>query len=118
MTVKRGAVVLVDYPYAQGTGSKVRPALVVQNDRDNLRLANTIVAQTTGTTRRALEPTQSHIVLNSPEGKASGLKFDSVVNCLNLLTLDQQKVLRTLGSLPTIFMQQVDACLKKALDLP
>jgi mRNA interferase MazF len=53
MNVQRGAVVLVDFPYPSGTGSKVRPALVVQNDRDNTRLLNTIVVQITGTTHRA-----------------------------------------------------------------
>jgi mRNA-degrading endonuclease toxin of MazEF toxin-antitoxin module len=33
MRVNRGDVVLVDYPFGTG-GVKVRPALVVQNDRD------------------------------------------------------------------------------------
>src|SRR5260370_42102707 len=37
MNVQRGEVVLVDFPYAGGSGSKVRPALVIQNDRDNAR---------------------------------------------------------------------------------
>jgi mRNA interferase MazF len=57
MNVQRGDVVLLDYPYASGGGAKVRPALVVQNDRDNQRLTNTIVVQITSVTRRALEPT-------------------------------------------------------------
>ena len=38
MNVRRGDVVLLDYSYASGGGANVRPALVVQNDRDNLRL--------------------------------------------------------------------------------
>ena len=37
MRVNRGNVVLVDYPFTTG-GAKVRPALVVQNDRDNARM--------------------------------------------------------------------------------
>ena len=32
MNVQRGDVVLVDYPYAAGGGTKVRPVLVIQND--------------------------------------------------------------------------------------
>jgi mRNA interferase MazF len=43
MNVHRGDVVLVDYPYPAGTGAKVRPVLVIQNDRDNQHLRNTIV---------------------------------------------------------------------------
>ncbi len=118
MKVHRGDVVLVDYPYAGGSGSKVRPAVVIQNDRDNARLVNTIVAQVTSVTRRALEPTQLLIDINTPEGRATGLRQDSVVNCVNLLTLDKSKVLRRLGTLPAGLMQNVNDCLKAALELP
>lgn len=38
--------------------TKVRPALVVQNDRNNRLLLNTIVVQITSITRRAPEPTR------------------------------------------------------------
>jgi mRNA interferase MazF len=117
MNVRRGEVVLVDFPYAGG-GSKVRPALVVQNDRDNTRLLNTIVAQITSVTRRALEPTQVLILLATPEGRQSGLRQDSVVNGVNLATLEKAKVLRVLGNLPPATMQQVNDCLKAALELP
>jgi len=53
MRVQRGDVVLVDYPYSDRTGSKVRPCLVVQNDRNNQRLDDTIVVTITRTTLRA-----------------------------------------------------------------
>ncbi len=89
MNVQRGDVVLVDYPYSGGGGTKLRPALVVQNDRDNRRLLNTIVAQITSVTRRSAEPTQIVIDLATPEGMQSGLRQDSVVNAVNLLTLDK-----------------------------
>ncbi len=62
MRVNRGDVVLVDYPFTTG-GAKVRPALVVQNDRDNARMTNTIVAQISGNTARVNEATQHLIEL-------------------------------------------------------
>ena len=117
MNVQRGDVVLVDYPYAGGGGAKVRPVLVIQNNRDNQRLINTIVAQITSLTRRALEPTQLLIELLTPEGQQSGLRQDSVVNCVNLLTLDKSKILAKLGSLPDPLLQKVNDCLKAALEL-
>ena len=46
--MKRGEVVLVDFPYTDGRASKVRPALVVQNDQDNALLRDTVVALITG----------------------------------------------------------------------
>lgn len=118
MNVQRGDVVLVAYPYASGTGAKVRPVLVIQNDRDNQRLLNTIVVQITSVTRRALEPTQLLIELATPAGRQSGLRQDSVVNCVNLLTLDKDKILRKLGSLPDSAIHLVNTCLKAALELP
>jgi len=53
MTLKRGAVVLVRFPFSSGTDAKVRPALVVQADWNNRRITNTILAMiTTGQTKR------------------------------------------------------------------
>jgi len=118
MNVQRGDVVLVDYPYTGGGGVKVRPVLVVQNDRDNQRLLNTIVAQITSTTRRSLEPRQLLIEIATPDGQQTGLRQDSVVNCVNLLTLDKGKVLRKLGIVPDVLMRKVNDGLKRALELP
>lgn len=117
MNVQRGDVVLVDYPYASGGGSKVRPALVILNDRDNQRLMNTVVVQITSVTRRSLEPTQLLIELSTAEGKLSGLRQDSVVNCVNLATLSKSDVLRKLGTLTDGLMRQVNDRLKAALEL-
>jgi PemK-like, MazF-like toxin of type II toxin-antitoxin system len=49
-----------------GGRRKVRPALVVQNDRDNARMTNTIVAQISENTARFNEPTQHLIELANP----------------------------------------------------
>ena len=117
MKVQRRDIVLVDFPFSDGSGSKVRPALVIQNDRDNARLTNTIVAQATGTTHRALEATQVLVDLNTPEGKLSGLKFDSVVNCVNVVTLELSLVYRKLGALPVSLMSRVNDALKMALEI-
>lgn len=118
MNVQRSDVVLVDFPYPSGAGSKVRPALVIQNDRDNQRLLNTVVAQITGTTHRALEATQVLVETNTPEGKQTGLILDSLVNCVNVVTLDKNRVLRKLGNLPDALMRRVNDALKAALELP
>jgi mRNA-degrading endonuclease toxin of MazEF toxin-antitoxin module len=116
---RRGEIVLVSFPYVTGGGGKNRPALVIQADRNNQRLANTIVAMITGNTRlAATEPTQLLIDPSTPEGSASGLSYPSAVKCENLYTIAQQDILRTLGSLPPTLMACVDACLKAALDLP
>lgn len=118
MKVQRGDVVLVNYPFAAGSGSKVRPALVVQCDQNNLRLDNTIVAQITSRTRLAQsEPTQLLIRVSSPAGQQAGLIADSAVSCENLYTVRQDTIVRHIGSLPADVLDQVDDCLKASLDL-
>src|SRR4051794_21587789 len=114
MRVKRGDVVLVDYPFTTG-GAKVRPALIIQNDRDKLRLVNTIIAQISGNTSRVHEATQHLIELASEPG--CGLTRDSAVIATNLLTMHQGDVLSVLGSLSHATMEKVDDCLRAALGL-
>jgi len=118
MTLKRGAIVLVRFPFSSGTDAKVRPALVVQADRNNRRLTNTIFAMITSATGQAKrEPTQLLIDIATPAGKSSGLLHTSAVKCENLLTIEQQLIFRTIGHLPSAAMRKVDACLKEALEL-
>jgi mRNA-degrading endonuclease toxin of MazEF toxin-antitoxin module len=47
MTILRGDVVLAWFPFASGSGGKRRPCVVVQNDADNRKLANTMIVQIT-----------------------------------------------------------------------
>ncbi len=117
MNVKRADVVLVDFPFPAGSGSKVRPALVVQNDTDNARLPNTIIVQITGNVQRAVEPTQVLIRVSDAAGKRTGLQFESCANCVNIVTIDKSLVLRKLGVLPSSLMDEVDVALAWALAL-
>jgi mRNA-degrading endonuclease toxin of MazEF toxin-antitoxin module len=64
MNASRGDIVLIDMPFSGGGGSKIRPVLVVQNDRDNQRLSNTIVAlrDCTNECGHQLRDTLDHVV--------------------------------------------------------
>jgi mRNA interferase MazF len=118
MKVKRGDVVVLDHPFSTGAGSKVRPVLVVQGDRDNARLNNTIVAMITRAIHRVGQvDTQLLIDITTPEGKATGLKTTSAVNCSNLFTVNEQLLRKKIGTLPPAVMQQVNDCLKAALGI-
>lgn len=116
--MKRGDVVIVDFPFTSGQQSKVRPAVVIQNDRDNQRLTKTVVAMVTGNLRRAAEPTHLTIDPATAEHATSGLHAPSVVVCVNLFTIDQSNVLRTIGQLSGNTLNKLDDCLRAALALP
>jgi len=96
MILNRGDIVTVLFPFSSGTGAKQRPALVVQNDVNNRRMTNVIVAAITTTKHRSGQPTQLLVEFASPVGQQSGLAHDSVVTCENLVTLD--KSLRLINS--------------------
>jgi mRNA interferase MazF len=117
--VRRGEVVLVDFPYSDQTGRKVRPALVVQADTWNQRLDDTILALITSSRHRRLgAATQLSIDITTEEGWQTGLRLNSVIQCENLLTYDQALILRVLGRLSATTMQEIDTCLKAALGIP
>jgi mRNA interferase MazF len=119
MKVKRGEVVMVNWIYSDQTGSKRRPALVVQADTFNQALDDTILALITGSARRRVgASTQLDIDINTPDGQKTGLIFDSIVQCENLVTIDQNLIYRMRGTFSAALMQKIDACLKAALELP
>jgi mRNA interferase MazF len=116
MKFSRGEIVLVDYPFSDRSGSKVRPALVVQTDSLNGRIDDTILAAVSRSTHRA-GATQLFIDLATAEGAASGLRQNSMIQCENLLTYDQGLTFRAIGRLTVSQMEQIDGCLRNALDL-
>jgi len=118
MNYRRGDIILADLPFTDRSGSKVRPALVVQSDRNNGRLENVILALITRTTQRATaEPTQLLIDIRTPDGRQTGLLHSSALKCEHLITLHRRFLLRVIGRLPDNVMRQVDECLKAALDI-
>jgi mRNA interferase MazF len=114
--MNRGDVVTVDFS-RYDPKDKVRPVLVVQNDRDNARMAKTIVALITGNIRRAGEDTQYLLARSHPDFPASGLRQDSAVTCSNLYTIRQSDVSRVIGELSDATMDRIDACLRTAMQL-
>jgi len=114
--IQRGDVVMVDFPYTDAARSKVRPAVVVQNDRDNQKLRKTVLAMITGNLRRRGDP--SHLFIDPAVEPSTGLQYPSLVSCNNLLTAEQTDIRQTIGHLSDVLKRQLDDCLKSALELP
>src|SRR5262249_52674772 len=105
MKVKRGDVVLLDHPFSDASGAKVRPALVVQNDSRNARLTDTIVTLITkNLSHVGKDPTQLLIDLTTAAGQASGLRVNSAVKCGKLYTVHEDAIQKKLGFLPSALM--------------
>lgn len=117
--VSRGDVVLLPIAFVSSPGTKVRPAVVVQNNNLNARLNSTVVAIITSSIQRAhVEPSQLFIDVSTPEGRQTALLNDSTVKCEHLDTVDQRDIHRTIGRLSAGLMQRLEGCIKSALSIP
>jgi mRNA interferase MazF len=116
--MKRGDIVIVEVFFSDRTGSKVRPALVVQSDFLNRRLNDTIIAIITSSRRRfSGSGTQLQVDPASEAGKSSGLRAVSVVQCENLVTVDASLIHATIGHLSGSLMLEIEQCLKVTLGI-
>lgn len=98
MRTKRGDIVLVLYPDSNLQTAKRRPALVVQADGLETGLTQTIVAMITSNLARADHLSRIRVPLNSPLGKRSGLKADSVIMTDNIATVLDNEIDRVIGT--------------------
>ena len=115
---QRGDVVIVAFPFTDTGQSKVRPAVVIQNARDNQKIRKTVIAMVTGNLTRKGDPSHLFIDPSNPQGASSGLRFPSLVSCNNLFTIDQSRIQQVLGRLSDALLRDLNDCVKAALDLP
>jgi mRNA interferase MazF len=117
MKVSRGDVVLVDFPFAAGAGQKLRPAVVVQSDKYNRRLATTILAPVTSNIRHQHEQCQVPVDPTSPTGSQTGLLRPSSIKCENLATVETVLVRRKIGTVPMAILTQLESAIRDALGI-
>src|SRR6266446_5343913 len=111
--MRRGDVVEIDWQFSDLTGSKVRPAVVVQADFLDGLSDDTILVKITGS-RYAIPGTE--VEIDPAVETASGLSKRCYASCKDILTRDQTLILRTVGFLSDAVMRQIEACLKTVLE--
>ena len=110
----RGDVVEVDWPFTDLSGSKIRPAVVVQADFLNGLIDDTILVQITST-RHGIPGTE--VLLDPALETGSGLIKVCVASCINITTYDGALIIRTIGYLSDPAMKDIEACLKAVLEI-
>lgn len=118
MTLQRGDVCLARFPHAAGVRGKRRPVVVVQDDGYNQRFPHVVAAEVTSNLANQGDPAFLFIDVNTPEGLATGLTRNSLVSCLHLALMYQDRADQVIGKLSDSLLQQLDSCLKAALSLP
>lgn len=110
---KRGEIYLVSFAPTIGAEiQKTRPALVLQNDVSNEYSPITIVAAITSRFDEILYPTE--VAIQPPEG---GLSVNSVVLLNQIRSIDKQRLVKRLGNLTEVTMEQVNQAIEISLGL-
>src|SRR5438270_5692320 len=107
--LRRGDVVLVPFPFADLTGSKVRPAVIVSADPQGLEL---IVAFITSVlTNRSPRGAEVELLRSDPEFRVTGLKGESLIRLDKLITLSRALISRRLGVIGPATHSKIGAAL-------
>jgi mRNA interferase MazF len=110
---RKGDVYWVDWEPARGVEQRGRrPALIVQNDVGNRSAPSTVIAAISSAPIKKAYP----FVVCLPLGEAN-LSKESFVNCAQLLTIDQGRLLQKLGRLSPQLILEVDKALAYQLGL-
>lgn len=113
--MKRSEVVQVNWPYSDFSGTKVRPAVVVQADFLNGLIDDTIFVKITGK-RFGIPGTE--VEIDPATETNSGLNKVCYASCNNVLTRDQAIVGPIIGYLSDAVMHQIETCLKIVFEIP
>lgn len=113
VAIARGDVALCNLNPVVGTEQAgIRPVVILQIDRANAVSPHTIIAPFTTKIRRALLP--SHVYVPAGIG---GLNQDSIVLCEQIRVIDKSRIVRVLGRLDDVYLQQLSNALCAILDL-
>lgn len=115
MTILRGEVWETNFDPTVGTEiSKIRPAVIVNNDDIGVLPQKIIVPITTWNPRFEGKPWHVHLF---PNGGKNGLQNESSADTFQVKNVDQQRLLRKIGELSDSELTLICEGLKICMDL-
>src|SRR5690348_12887801 len=111
----QGDVVLVPFPFADLSGRKMRPAVVVSADPQSLEVILAFI--TSVMTNRSPRGAEVELTRSNPEFRVSGLKADSLIRLDKLITLSGSVISRRLGTAGPATKSAIASMLRRAFDL-
>ncbi len=111
--LSKGDVVVVLYPFSDGSGEKPRPAVVVSDDDFNLQSPDVVLAQLTS---RTAGPSRlgEHVLT---DWQAAHLNVPSKVKAGHLASLETSEVKAVIGHLSDTDLAALDSQLRVVLRL-
>jgi mRNA interferase MazF len=105
--MKKGEIVLIPFPFTDLTGSKLRPALVLVADNNDVTVSFI-------TTQIRWQESTDVVIKPSPN---NGLKKESLLRLSKLATIDASLIIGILGTLDANTIQTINQNLIKILKL-
>jgi len=114
MSVKKGDIVLVPFPFTDLSTTKLRPAVVLWVDSagDDITLC---FISSQNLTR--LSPNEFVLDASDPDFSNTGLKVTSKVRVTRIATLERRLITRRIGKLGVNQIQQLNSAMLQAFQL-
>ena len=110
--VKRGDIYYAKLGKTVGSvQGKIRPVVVLQNDKGNKHSPTLIVATITSKSRKK-RTLPTHVIF-----KMDDLPFESVVQLEQITTIDKKQLLNFVSQMPQSAMNRVDEAIRVSLSL-
>ncbi|NUO81411.1 type II toxin-antitoxin system PemK/MazF family toxin [candidate division KSB1 bacterium] len=113
MALQRGDIVLVDFPFVDRTGSKLRPALVVSSSIYYTERPQDIIVAVISTQTQRYSGSTDYFI---QDWRAAGLSHPCVLRC-TLLTILSSRINHKIGTLSKNDLLGASNCLRLALEL-
>jgi len=114
MSLKKGDIVLVPFPFTDLSTTKLRPAVVLWVDLSGIDITVCFISSQNVNNINAEE---FLIDKNHPEFTKTGLKVTSKVRVSRIVTIERNLITRKLGELDINLRQNLDARLKNTFQL-
>lgn len=111
-----GWTCLVEYPFTDGTGSKVRPVLVIS--RDEFNKGDDVVVLPISSRPDKMDAYSVFIEQSSPAFLKSGLRLSSAVKWNKPFTIAKSLIIRRLGYLEANLLDQVAGAVRNVFPEP
>ncbi len=108
--MSKGTIVLIPFPFTDLSGHKVRPAVVLHNQKKGEDCVVAFISSVQNKKRGIYE-----ICVNS--SKVNGLKVNSTIRISKIATLQKKIILGELGTLEPAIVKEVDEMLKNLFEI-
>lgn len=103
MKVKQGNIILINFPFSDLTGTKVRPALIISNNIYNQENYDTLVLAITSN----LSANKYKVVIDNQDLESGQLPVKSAIRVDKPFSVVQTKILKILANIKSEKLQEI-----------